>query len=356
MKAITVGSATIDVIASIRDDDIERMTLHNVTESFLLLAPGHKVDAESISTHIGGGAVNAAVSLVRQGFDVSALVKVGNDLNARKLLERFAEEGISTELVRQHDQESTAVSVLISSHDRNAAIFTHRGANGYLLEDDIKKSAFEDAGLVYVTNLSNDSADRFPSIVRNAKAAGAFVAVNPGIRQLTSKTEALFDHMENINLFQCNFEEARALVPALVHRTGWEKKGSTRQSDQVLHGIPTLAIEGFTLEIDDFAKRIHALGVDIVGITNGSDGAYISVVRDGDIGNATLHIQPVVNTTVKGTVGAGDAFASTLAGCLSRGMDVASAANLAARNAASVVAALDAQSGLMTLAELEQRD
>ena len=355
MKAITVGSATIDIIASIRSEDIERMTLHNVTESFLLLEPGHKVDAESISTYIGGGAVNAAVSLARQGFDVSALVKVGNDLNAKKLMERFAEEGISSDLVRHHDQESTAVSVLISSHDRNAAIFTHRGANGFLFEDDIPVSAFEDARLVYVTNLSNDSADRFPSIVRNAKSAGAFVAVNPGIRQLTRKTEALFDNIEHIDLFQCNFDEARALIPALVSRTGWEKKDSSRQSDQEPDSIPVLEIEGFKLKIEDFAQRLHALGSDIVGITNGGDGAYISVVRDGDISNATLHVQPVYDTTVKGTVGAGDAFASTLAGCVSRGMDIASSAQFAARNAASVVAALDAQSGLMTLAELEQR-
>jgi len=68
MKAITVGSATIDVIATVDDADIERMTLHNVTASFLLLEPGRKVDARSVITQTGGGAVNAAVALRRLGY------------------------------------------------------------------------------------------------------------------------------------------------------------------------------------------------------------------------------------------------------------------------------------------------
>ncbi|HAE02725.1 MAG TPA: carbohydrate kinase family protein, partial [Rhodospirillaceae bacterium] len=61
LKAITVGSATVDIIATVASDDIERMTLHNSTTSFLLLEPGRKVDASSVITQTGGGAVNAAV-------------------------------------------------------------------------------------------------------------------------------------------------------------------------------------------------------------------------------------------------------------------------------------------------------
>ena len=113
MKAITIGSATIDVIASIASDDIERMTLHNSTSSFLLLEPGRKIDAAGIVTYTGGGAVNAGVSLQRQGYSVSTLVRIGEDLNGRKLLERFAEEGIDTSLVSVDQKEMTAVSVLI---------------------------------------------------------------------------------------------------------------------------------------------------------------------------------------------------------------------------------------------------
>lgn len=341
-KAITIGSATIDIIATIADEDIERMTLHNSTSSFLLMEPGRKVDAENIVTHTGGGAINAAVSLSRQGLDVAALVKVGDDLNAEKLLERFEQENISKHLVSIHETELTAVSVMVSAHDHNAAIFTHRGANRFLAQEDISEGCFEGVDLVYITNLSKDSANRFPGIVARAKQAGAFVAINPGILQLTEKTGPLFDSLVNVDLFICNAVEARALVPQLVDRTGWERQsapvGDTSR--------PALNISGFELSLEDYANRMHKLGPQYVGITDGANGAYLS-------NNGELIYQGVMPAKIMGTTGAGDAFASTLAGSLVRGIDQAEALQLAALNAASVVEHVDAQSGLMQQKDLQ---
>jgi len=339
VKAITIGSATIDIITSIANDDIERMTLHNSTSSFLLLEPGRKVDAESILTYTGGGAVNAGVSLKRQGYDVSTLVRIGKDLNGDKLLERFGEEGIDTGLVSIDTEHMTAVSVLLSAHDNNAAIFTHRGANGFLSDSDVDASLFEGADLVYVTNLSKASVELFPVVVERAKAAGAFVASNPGILQLTNKTGPFFDALKHIDMFTCNFREAAALVPQLVDRTGWDKDASDKahQPSQ----FPKLTIQGFEVTLEDYMARVHSLGPKFVGVTDGGNGAYVS---DGD----RIQTQPVLPVTVVGTTGAGDSFASTLAGSLARGLGVEKACELAAKNAASVVSHLDAQTGLMT--------
>lgn len=336
MKAVTVGSATVDVIATVDSDDIERMTLHNSTASFLLLEPGRKVDATSVITQTGGGAVNAAVSLKRLGFDVSALVKVGDDHNAEKIVDRLTEIGIATDLVRTCDSEATAVSVMIASHDRNAAIFTHRGANCSVTDADVSAQSFVGADLVYVTNLSNQSADRFPDIVARAKAAGAFVAANPGIRQLTGKTAPFFDSLPHIDLFTCNFEEARALVPSMMERTGWD-----RETEAAPPGAPVLEIEGFRLPLTAWFRRVHAFGPRFAAITNGGKGAYVS---DGQ----SVHLEPARKANVVGTAGAGDAFASTLAASLVKGLPVSKAAAMAAANAASVVAHVDTQSGLKT--------
>ena len=69
MKCLTVGSATIDTIAIIASDRIERMSMLNADSSFLLLKEGSKTEAADVSTHTGGGAVNAAVGMARLGFD-----------------------------------------------------------------------------------------------------------------------------------------------------------------------------------------------------------------------------------------------------------------------------------------------
>jgi len=344
MKALTIGSATVDIIATIASEDIERMTLQNSDTAFLLMQPGRKVDARSITTHTGGGAVNAAVSLRRLGYDVSALVKLGNDHNSEKVLSRLEEEGIDGSAVSICPTEATAVSVMIAAHDKNAAIFTHRGANGFLAEDDIGKEKFEGCDLVYITNLSNRSAELFPEICRRAKSAGAFVSANPGILQLTQRTKPLFDSLQYVDFFSCNFEEARALVPALVDHTGWERHTAPHPD----HEDRVLEIEGFKLSLADYFQRMHSLGPSHIGVTDGINGSYLS--KDGE-----THFTPSVPVEVAATAGAGDAFASTLTACLVLGEPVDKAMLLAAQNAASVVAQVDAQSGLLTLDALKAR-
>ena len=121
MKALTVGGGMIDTIAVIANERIERMTMRNADTSFLLLEEGRKNEAEDISTHCGGGAVNAAVALARLGHDVAALVKLGQDARAETILSRLAEEGVSTRFALRDARSPTGASVLVSAHDRNAA-------------------------------------------------------------------------------------------------------------------------------------------------------------------------------------------------------------------------------------------
>ena len=132
MKCLTIGSATIDTIAIIASDRIERMSMLNADSSFLLLKEGSKTEAAEVSTHTGGGAVNAAVSMARLGLDASALVKLGKDARAETVLARLLSEGVSTRWAVRDGRAPTGASVMVSSHDRNAAVFTFRGANTLL--------------------------------------------------------------------------------------------------------------------------------------------------------------------------------------------------------------------------------
>jgi ribokinase len=86
MKILTVGSAMMDTIAII--DSSRRMSMLNADSSFLLLEEGCKTEAEEISTHPGGGAVNAAVAMARLEMDVSLLAKLGTDARAEAILAR----------------------------------------------------------------------------------------------------------------------------------------------------------------------------------------------------------------------------------------------------------------------------
>src|SRR4029078_13403701 len=136
MKALCIGGAMIDTIAIIESDHIERMSMLNAEASFLLLEEGRKTEAIEVSTHCGGGAVNTAVAMARLGLDVATLVVLGRDARADLILGRLAAEGVSAPWIVPGGKEPTGASVLISSHDRNAAVFTFRGANTLLEPQD----------------------------------------------------------------------------------------------------------------------------------------------------------------------------------------------------------------------------
>ena len=171
MKALTVGSAMIDTIAIMASDSIERMSMRNAESSFLLLEEGRKTDALEVSTHCGGGAINTAVAMSRLGLDVATLVKVGRDERAETILARLMEEQVSTRWVLRDEREPTGASVLISSHDRNAGIFTFRGANTLLEPEDLRDEMFA-VDLCYISNLSNKSAECFPLLVQAGQSPG----------------------------------------------------------------------------------------------------------------------------------------------------------------------------------------
>ena len=68
------------------------------------------------------------------GSRCRALVKLGKDARAETVLARLMEEGVSTRWSMRDGRLPTGASVLVSSHERNAAIFTFRGANTLLEE------------------------------------------------------------------------------------------------------------------------------------------------------------------------------------------------------------------------------
>jgi ribokinase len=349
MKAITIGGAMVDTIAIIESDRIERMAMLNAETSFLLLEEGRKTEALDISTHCGGGAINTAVALSRLGLDVSTLVKLGRDARADFILARLSAEGISTRWVIRDAKAPTGASVIVSSHDRNAAVFTFRGANTLLEPADLADEAFG-ADLVYVSSLSNRSADCYPHIIDKAKAAGALVAVNAGVRQLSVRGGAFLDSLAKIDILAINRSEADALVPSLVARFG--------------EGGPALALEageqpppllarglvggGYEMSLPAFLHALRSLGTRYVMLTDGHGGAF--VCADGGVNYC-----PAAEATVASTAGAGDAMASTFAALVALGRPSDIALRAATFNAASVVGFIDTQSGLLRRDALDGR-
>ena len=348
-RSLTIGSAMVDIIAIIADRDVERMTLHNATLSFLLVEQGRKIEAESISIHVGGGGVNVAVALRRLGHPVDALIKLGRDVDADRVREHLKSADIGTDLVTTSEELPTGSAVIISSHDRDAAIYTQRGANTALTPAEIEAVDFQLYTLVYVSPLSDASADCFSVAVTRGSEAGAFTVANPGIRQITARSPDLLNALGRLDLLVINAKEAAALAPALMAFAG---NCPLPQRSFPADGDPTGSLLKDGLRLYDvrfpfvwFLKTLEDCGLRRVAVTNGRDGSYLYC------GGEILHC-PVRQVTVRGTAGAGDAFCATLAHGLSGGLAASQALSQAAVNAASVVGFTDTQSGLLDQAAL----
>ncbi len=348
MKVTTIGGAMIDSIALIASDRIERMAMRNADTAYLLLEEGKKIEADEISTHCGGGAVNAAVAFARLGFDTAALVKLGQDQRAEQILNRLTDEHVSTRFASRDARAPTGASVLVSAHDRNAAVFAFRGANTLLEPADLMAEAFA-VDLVYVSGLSNKSAECFPLIVAAAKRTGARVAANPGIRQLSLQGGAFFDLLGGISILSVNRTEADSLVAQIVARAG--EGGPKLETAEGAPGLVRRGFQGGGFEISMarfFATMLAAGGTHVI-VTDGRNGAF-AASADGIVYCPAIALGPVA-----GTAGAGDAFVSTFAACVSLGADAGKALQMAALNAGSVICHANTQSGLLSRESIEAR-
>ena len=345
---LTVGGALIDTIAVIGSESIERMSMKNADRAFLLLEQGSKTEAEIVSTHPGGGALNAAVTFARLGFETATLIKVSHDDRGKAVRERLSEEGISPDYVSTTSMAPTGASVLISAHDRDAAIFTFRGANTLLDIDDLAPAAFK-RDIVYISGLSDGSADCFPEIARLAKQERAFLATNPGIRQLTSRGDAFEKTLPHIDLLSMNVVEAQALVPRLAARIGKHIASGKKQSGPHAHGLLDRGLVSDTsiLSLSQFLRTLLDVGTRCVLVTDGKQGSYAGM-------GGELTFCPSLQLEVVGTAGAGDAFSSTFTAFFASGSTVGEALQAATVNAGSVVKFADTQTGLLTSSALKQ--
>ncbi len=342
MKAITFGSAMIDIITVISSQSIEQLSLSNSRRQFLLVEPGRKVEADKITRHIGGGALNTAVCFQKLGCEAAPIVKMGDDVPRDYIVKNCQAHGLDMSRVLIDQNEATGSAVMIASHEKNAAIFTQRGANTSLNEADLKKVSPLRADIIHAAPLSEESANMLPKIAEMAKEAGAFFSSNPGIRQITTRANTVLNAAKFMSLISINEVEAAALVTCLSavdKNLDWGKP---------VDDEPVLQSEGGAISLLKFCETLHQQGPDHVLITHGSQGAYL---YDGK----TLHHQAVIPTTVAGTAGAGDSFVSTLAWGLRSGDDAKKALLQAAHNASSVVSYVNTTDGLLSAEELASR-
>ena len=257
-KVAVVGSYNVD------------MTI--TTENFP--HPGETVLGKSLKSGPGGKGANQAVAAARSGASVSFLAKVGGDQYGQNAIATLAKENIFTQNMIIDPKSPTGMAFITVNREGENCIVVISGANWTLTKADVlSNSQIISEAHVLLTQLETP----LPSV-----AAAIEVARNNGVKVVL------------------NPAPAQSLDPELLKKVNILTPN--RIEAEMLTGLDLSQNSSLPLAAD----KLHAMGVQIVLITLGSQGVFIS-------GYNQQTLLPSMKVEAVDTVGAGDVFSGTIA-------------------------------------------
>ncbi len=356
-KVLTIGGATQDIFIQHQELGYINISTTDINVKYFLLQAGAKIEVKNILSFTGGGGTNSAVSFIKQGFKVSCFVQTGKDEEGKQIINELKRARINTDYLVTTNQYSTGKSYILNSSKGEKTIFAYRGANGHLHKNKLPIQGIEKHDFIYITSLSNESAQLLPLIVEKAKVKKVKVAINPGISQLTQGTLTLKKCLKYIDIFILNATEAKLFMMALISKDKSYKKllksnitktlaNQHKKNEPYLLNEPMLEGKEY-FSMTKFFKEIIKMGPKIVVITNDENGVYVAA-------NKKIIFHPSLKIKVVDTVGAGDAFGSAFVGFLMQNESIEKALIAGIINSASVIKKISAKAGLLSQAQINR--
>jgi len=321
---VTIGSATRDVflessLFKVLNDPVHLKKIGFPTGEAQCFALGSKIEVDKPVLTIGGGAANAGVTFVRQGFSTSSFVRVGDDQNGKAILEDLRSEKITPLLIKDK-KFGTSYSVVLLSPSGERTILNYRGASEHLEKKDLPISRMK-ADVAYIAP-GRISFSVMTEIIKVLKKNRVFIAMNPSKYYLEMGAQRLKPILNALGVVILNKEEASYLTGYKYN----EEKKMFKKFDELVEGIAVM--------------------------TDGPRGVLVS---DGKmIYKAGIY----KDNGVKDRTGAGDAFGSGFVAGLFRGRSkeknifsesgIMEGIKLGTANATSVVEQIGAQGGILT--------
>ena len=276
---------------------------------------GETLIGESFGMFLGGKGANQAIASSRSGASVHMIGRLGNDLFGNQFLEKFSNEGISTDFVVIDDVNGTGVGMpLIDATGDNSIVLIPQ-ANMALSVDDVN-NAFEPIAssdvLILQLEVPIDASQRAAEI---AKENNTMVLLNPApAREIPDSFLRLVD----------------VLIPNEIET-------------EILSGMKTTTND----QAIEAARALTSKGISTVILTLGHRGALL--LTDEIEKRVPGFAIEAVDTTA-----AGDAFCGALATSLAQGSTIEDAIWVANAAGALAVTKIGAEPSLPKKEDLDQ--
>lgn len=331
---ITIGSATMDVFVQCEDANIVSVYSKNKKSEFMSYPYGAKMEISDFDSQVGGGGVNTAVNFANLGLKSSAIFKIGDDIYSKGILNSFKDKNVDLSNIIQDKNVSTGFSIILVSFQGDRTVLAHRGANAMIEKEDINFDAIKKSKLLYIAPINGDSSKVLDDIVKFAAEHRVFVCFNAGSTSIKKGFKYLEKILNFAHIVVMNKEEASMATQIQVRPDTKDIK----YSHEKIHP-----------DVKAMLKKMKVKDYQVIVITDGNKGAYAYNGKD-------FFYCPVFDGPVVSTLGAGDAFASTLCASLKRTHhDLGKSLMYASVNSAGVVSEFGATQGLLTFDQIEER-
>ena len=331
---ITIGSATMDVFVQCEDANIVSVYSKNKKSEFMSYPYGAKVEISDFDSQVGGGGVNTAVNFANLGLKSSAIFKIGDDIYSKGILNSFKDKNVDLSNIIQDKNVSTGFSIILVSFQGDRTVLAHRGANAMIEKEDINFDAIKKSKLLYIAPINGDSSKVLDDIVKFAAEHRVFVCFNAGSTSIKKGFKYLEKILNFAHIVVMNKEEASMATQIQVRPDTKDIK----YSHEKIHP-----------DVKAMLKKMKVKDYQVIVITDGNKGAYAYNGKE-------FFYCPVFDGPVVSTLGAGDAFASTLCASLKRTHhDLGKSLMYASVNSAGVVSKFGATQGLLTFDQIEEK-
>ena len=309
LDLISIGDVTEDVF--LRIDDISRVVCDQNEHNCELHIPfGTKLGVSRVDKLLGGNAGNMAIGASRLGLKSALYAEVGKDVQGDLLYNSLRENKVSTKYFFRKRGEKTNYSVVLNHHAERT-ILVHHEPRQYVFPH------LHAAKWVYLTSMAKGGEKLFPKILSYVSENKVKLAFNPGTYQLHLGLDKLRPLIGRCSVLILNTEEVQLLLKT-------EKR-----------------------DFKFLLSALQKIGVEIVVITDGENGAYCYDGKD-------YYYCPIFKVPIVERTGSGDAFSTGFLCALQYGESVAEALRWGTVNSAAVIQQIGPQAGLLTLAKMRK--
>ncbi|MFH0991686.1 MAG: carbohydrate kinase family protein [bacterium] len=269
---------------------------------------------ESISLSTGGNVSNVGIDLIKLGFRVGAITRVGDDDLGSYIINQYRKHGMSVEGVRVDAKAQTSATIVNVGCDGERTFLHTRGCMKNFRGADIlqHRSVIQRASLLMVgyLGLLPEMEKELGTLFSTLKEKSAVKILLDTAGNPTTAFGALKRFLPFVDYFLPSYNEAVLL--------------SRKKSPE---------------EIMAYFRKAGASG--ILGLKLGAEGCYI------DNGKKAKIIKGKIVRRVIDTTGAGDAFVAGFIAAMLKGNEPFAAAAIANRVAASCVTAVGASTAIV---------